>query len=130
MTLLQDLVTYLVSLGLIQGDGEDTFRDFKPETPDNIVSLHEYKGDPISPYMNVIHRSVQVVVRNTDAVKAQELAKQLCQAFMTNTESRRIDFTPDRWGQVYVRQPPHKFSQDGSDRVHYGFNLGITTTID
>lgn len=130
MTLLEDIVSYLTGLGLIQGDGIDTFRDFKPEKPDNIVSLHEYKGDPVSPYTSVVHRSVQVVVRNKSASEAQALAKRLCSAFITENETLRIDFTPTRWGQVHVRQTPHKFSQDESDRVHYGFNLGITTTIE
>lgn len=129
MTLLEDIVAYLTELKLIEGDGIDTFRDFKPETPDNIVSLHEYKGDPTSPFTNAVHRSVQVVVRNTKATEAQALAKRLCQAFMTDREDRRIDFTPERWGQVYVRNTPHKFQQDESDRIHYGFNLGITTSI-
>lgn len=130
MTLLEDIVSYLTELGLIEGDGVDTFREFKPETPDNIVSLHEYKGDPVSPYTDVVHRSVQVVVRNKSAVEGQALARRLCQAFMTPDESLRIDFTATRWGQVHVRQTPYKFSQDESDRVHYGFNLGITTTME
>lgn len=130
MTLLEDIVAYLTSLSLIKGDGIDTFRDFKPETPDSIVSLHEYKGDPISPYTKAVHRSVQIVVRDRSAVKAQALAKRLCGAFITDREDRRVDFTESRWGQVYVRQAPYKFLQDESDRVHYGFNLGITTTID
>lgn len=130
MSLLEDIVTYLTSLSLIQGDGVDTFRDFKPETPDNVVSLHEYKGDPVSPYADVVHRSVQVVVRNKRAIEAQELANKLCKAFIADNENLRIDFTPDRWGQVHIRQIPYKLSQDESDRVHYGFNLGITTTID
>ena len=129
MTLLEDIVTYLTSLGLVEGDGIDVYRDFKPESPDNIVSLHEYQGDPISPYTNVAHRSVQVVVRNTNAESAHALAIRLFKAFVPTTDSLRIDFTPNRWGQVHVRQAPHKFSQDESDRIHYGFNLGITTTI-
>ena len=130
MTLLEDIVTYLTNLNLIQGDGIDTFRDFKPETPDNIVSLHEYKGDSVSPYTNVVHRSVQVVVRNKSAVEAQELANRLFKAFIPSDETLRIDFTPTRWGQVHLRQSPYKFSQDETDRVHYGFNLGITTETD
>lgn len=130
MPLLEDIVTYLTGLGLIKGDGIDTFRDFKPETPDNIISLHEYKGDPVSPYVDEVHRSVQIVVRNKSAVEAQALAIKLCKAFRAPSESLRIDFTKDRWGQVYIRESPHKFSQDESDRVHYGFNLGITTTLE
>lgn len=130
MTLLEDIVSYLTELGLIQGDCVDTFRDFKPETPDNIVSLHEYKGDPVSPYTSAVHRSIQVVVRNKSSMEAQALAIRLCQAFMAPDETLRIDFTPTRWGQVHIRQTPYKFLQDESDRVHYGFNLGITTTLE
>ena len=129
MQLLKDMVTYLTNLGLVEGDGVDTFRDFKPETPDNVVSLHEYKGDPVSPYTDVVHRSVQIVVRNKSAEAAHRLAINLYKAFVPTDETLRIDFTPDRWAQVHVRQVPHKFSQDESDRIHYGFNLGITTTI-
>ena len=129
MTLLKDIVEYLTSLKLIQGDGVDTFRDFKPETPDNIISLHEYQGDPVSPYTDVVHRSVQVVVRNKSAEQAHRLAIDLYKAFVSEDDTLRIDFTDGRWGQVHVRQTPYKFSQDESDRTHYGFNLGITTTI-
>lgn len=130
MTLLEDIVTYLTNKGLVEGDGIDTFRDFKPEAPDNIVSLHEYKGDPVSQYTDVVHRSVQVVVRNKSAEAAHRLAIDLYKAFLSNDETKRIDFTDTRWGQVHLRQPPHKFSQDESDRIHYGFNLGITTKIE
>lgn len=129
MTLLEDIVAYLVSKGVVEGDGIDIYRDFKPEAPDNIVSLHEYQGDAVSPYTDVVHRSVQVVVRNRRAEDAQVLATKLFKAFRSDTETLRIDFTPTRWAQVHVRQTPHKFSQDESDRVHYGFNLGITTNF-
>ena len=129
MTLLEDITTYLTELGLVAGDGIDVYRDFKPEAPDNIVSLHEYKGDPVSAYTDVVHRSVQVVVRNRSAVEAQRLAVRLYKAFVPADETLRVDFTATRWGQVHVRQTPHKFLQDESDRVHYGFNLGITTTM-
>lgn len=130
MTLLEDLVAYLTGLGLVQGDGIDTYRDFQPETPDDVVSLHEYKGDPISPYTNVVHRSVQIIVRSRRAVDSQALSLKLCKAFQGSDETMRIDFTPTRWGQVHVRQSPFKLKQDNNDRVHYCFNLGITTTID
>lgn len=131
MVLLEDIVTYFTTKNLIQGDGIDAFRDFMPETPDNIISLHEYKGDPVSRYTDIVHRSVQIVVRNKSAVESQALAKRLCQALIGDSaDNGRVDFTPTRWGQVHVRQAPHKFSQDESDRVLYGFNLGITTTME
>lgn len=130
MTLLEDIVTYLTNLGLVVGDGEDAYRDFKPESPDNIVSLHEYAGDPASPFTEVVHRSVQVVVRDQSADAAREKARLLAAAFADVGETRRIDFTATRWGQVYLRQPPFKLSQDEQNRTHYCFNLGITTTME
>ena len=129
MTLLEDIVTYLTNEGVIQGDGIDTFRDFKPETPDNIVSLHEYQGDPVSPYTDVVHRSVQVVVRNKRATEAQKIALAIYKKLLPVDETKKVVFTDSRWGQVHLRQTPHKFSQDESDRVHYGFNFGITTEL-
>lgn len=129
MTLLQDIISYLTGLGVVEGPGIDSFIDFKPEAPDSIVSFHEYQGEPISPYTNVAHRSVQIVVRDRSAVNAKSKVFAIFEALKPETEGMRVDFTESRWGQVYLRHTPHKFSQDESDRVHYGFNLGITTEI-
>lgn len=130
MTLLEDIVTYLTNEGVIEGDGLDTFRDFKPEMPDNIVSLHEYQGDPVSPYTDVVHRSVQVVVRNKSATEAQRIAIAIYKKLLPVDETKKVKFTDSRWGQVHLRQTPYKFSQDENDRIHYGFNFGITTTLE
>ena len=129
MTLLEAIIEYLASTGCVVGDGIDCFRDFMPESPDAVVVLHEYAGDPISPYTESVHRSVQVKVRHTNAAAARMKAICACAALRAGTESRRIDFSEDLWGQVYVRQTPFKLSQDESNRVTYCFNLGITTNI-
>lgn len=128
MSLLLDIINYFVASGICTGDGIDCFRDFMPEAPDNVVVLNEYSGDSISPFTTHVHRSVQVVVRGVDADSARANAIQICNAFRTENEDRRIDFSSESWGQVYVRQPPFKLSQDERDRVSYCFNLGITTT--
>ena len=129
--LLLDIVTYFTNKQLIAGDGVDAFRDFKPETPDNIISIHEYGGDPVSPFIEEVHRSVQVLVRDIDADTARTRALSLCNSLREDMdEDGRVDFTAERWGQVYVRQSPYKISQDESDRVTYGFSLGITTNIE
>lgn len=130
MSLLEDIVEYLKSNSLVEGDGVDTFRDFQPEAPDNTISLHEYTGDPISPYTDVVHRSVQVIVRDKSATAAKRKADQIFKAFRNHDGTQRIDFTPTRWGQVHLRQAPFKIKQDDKNRIHYGFNLGITTTTD
>lgn len=130
MTLLEDIVMYLAAEGLVRGDGVDAFRDFIPESPDNIVILYEYAGDPVSQYTDVVHRSVQVVVRNKSASAAKALANKLLAAFRKSDETLRIDFTASRWGQTHIRQTPFKLKQDENGRIYYAFNLGITTNTD
>lgn len=128
--LLLDIVMYLTSKGVIQGDGVDTFRDFVPEMPDNLVAITEYKGSPPLPYEESVHRSVQISARNKDAdtarIKALELFKTIKDGL---DEASRVNFTEERWGQVSLRNTPIRISTDNSDRVTYGFNVGITTTI-
>lgn len=129
MSLLLALIEYGVFNGVLVGDGEDSFRDFMPEAPDDVVVFHEYAGDAASQFTEVVHRSVQVKVRSKDAESARAKALQLFSIFKSDSESLRVDFTTNQWGQVYIRQTPFKLSQDESDRVTYCFNLGITTNI-
>ena len=126
--LLLDIVTFLTDNKIVQGDGVDAFRDFTPEAPDSLVALHEYKGDPAVSYDPNVNRSVQVTVRDKDADVARQRALYIYKLFIS--DNLVVNFTPDRWGQVYLRQPPFKIGQDNNDRVTYGFNIGITTTIE
>lgn len=126
--LLLDIVTYLTTQGAVEGDGIDTFRDFIPEKPDNIVAITEYTGSPTVPYEPAVHRSVQVSVRNLSADKARVKALEIFK--LMQSDNLIVDFTPERWGQVYLRQPPFRSKTDSSDRVIYSFNMGITTTVD
>ena len=129
-SLLLDIVTYLTAKGVIEGDGIDTFRDFIPETPDCLVSLTEYKGSPVVPYESTVHRSVQILVRDTDADVARRRALEIYKVLTPELENLRVDFTDERWGQVSLRQTPYRIRTDSLDRVSYGFNVGITTTIE
>lgn len=126
--LLLDIVTFLADNGVVQGDGVDAFRDFTPEAPDSLVALHEYKGDPAVAYDPNVHRSVQITARDKDADVARQKALRIYK--LLTSDNLIVQFTPDRWGQVYLRQAPFKIGQDDNDRVTYGFNIGITTTIE
>ena len=131
--LLLDIVSYLVDKGLAIGDGEDCFRDFSPETPDFIIALHEYKGDPVVPFTELVNRSIQITTRDRNADiarrKALEIYKAL-EADLETSESLVVHFTEYRWGQVHLRQSPFKIKTDAENRVTYGFNIGVTTTIE
>lgn len=126
--LLLDMVLFLKNNGIVQDDGVDAFRDFTPEAPDSLVALHEYKGDPAVPYDPTVHRSVQVTVRDKNADNARRRSLEIFK--LLTSENLIVNFTPTRWGQVYLRQTPFKLSQDKNDRVTYAFNVGITTTIE
>lgn len=130
-SLLLDIVIFLTSAGVIEGDGVDTFRDFVPEAPDHVITVSEYKGSPVVPFEIVTHRSIQITVRDRKANLAREKSLELFKAFRNAMkEDGRIDFTDTRWGQVSLRQTPYRLSTDSSDRVTYGFNMGITTTFE
>lgn len=129
MSLLLALINYITDLGICVGDGIDCYRDFMPEDPDSVIVFHEYSGDPLNPFTDSVHRSVQVKIRDKSSESARTKAVALCSAFCSSGEDRRIDFTDNLWGQVYVRQSPFKLSQDESGRVAYCFNLGVTTNI-
>lgn len=127
-SLLEDIVTYLIVNNMVQGDGIDTFRDFIPESPEDIVALYEYAGDPINNFTDGQHRSVQVLVRSSDATAARIKALDIVKIFIT--DNLIVHFTEQRMGQVHVRQSPFKLSMDDKNRVTYAFNMGITTTIE
>lgn len=126
--LLLDIASYFVDSGFAQGDGIDIFRDFTPESPDSLIALHEYSGEPAVAYDPNVHRSVQVLIRDYNADTAREKALSLFKSLIS--ENHIVDFTEERWGQVYLRQPPFRISTDEKDRVTYGFNIGVTTTIE
>lgn len=124
-SLLLDIGTFLTAAGYVSGDGVDFFRDFTPPEPDDVVVVHEYPGSPATPFDALVHRSLQFKVRGTDPETVR--AKALAIFTLLTVENRRITFTDDRWGLVYLRQPPFKTDVDDTHRVTYMFNAGITT---
>jgi|WetSurMetagenome_2_1015567.scaffolds.fasta_scaffold302881_2 hypothetical protein len=127
--LLLDITLFLIANGVGTADGVDIFRDFEPEMPDNIIVLSEYNGSGSVSYDPTSLRSIQIKVRNIDADSARQKAL-IIYKLLYKDEDQRIDFTTDRWGQVSLRQSPFRIGSDKSNRVSYGFNCGITTTIE
>lgn len=126
--LLLDLTNYFKNNALVQGDGIDTFRDTAPESPDSLVVLYEYQGDPIVPQVASVNRSVQVVVRDKSATTSKTKARSLYNALVT--EEGIINLTTTRWCMISLRNTPVKIKVDDQSRIYYGFNLGITTYND
>jgi hypothetical protein len=130
--LLLDIVDYLQSIGLVTGDGEDAFRDYAPDKPDSLVCLYEYagQGDTATDIEVLVNRSVQCVARDYDADTARSKAQALFAALRPASNTKAVDYVAGRFMQMHMRQTPFKIKQDPAGRFYYGFNMGITTTID
>lgn len=128
-SLLLDIVLFLVSKQVVQGDGQDIFRDFIPEEPDAVVSLIEYKGTGGPLVDEAVNRSIQVTVRDKQADLARAKALEIYSALeQAQDGAGKITFTSIRWGQVSLHQTPFKYKTDQNNRSYYCFNMSITTT--
>jgi len=128
--LLEDILTELVDNALYNGMGVDAFWDKMPANPDRCISVYEYTGLPEVPYEDAVHRSVQVVCRNSSASLAKIDAERVHEFIVTRLdETGRIDFN-GRFTQTTLRQTPFKIDEDDLNRVQFGFNMGITTSRD
>lgn len=123
--LLLDLVTYLQLKGHVTGDGIDTFRDFAPNAPNNLVVLFEYGGVPGLADV----RNVQIMVRNVDPDAAKQKAWSIFKE-LDIPEDRILYLTDTRWTIIAARQTPFKIGVDENNRILWGFNLAITTPRD
>ena len=64
MYLLRDIATMIVEDGICNELDSDIFTHVKPNEPDNMVVLFEYKGSKVAQFTNTSIRSVQILVRN------------------------------------------------------------------
>ena len=130
--LLLDIVEYLDSEDIVEGDAIDTFRDFRPHAPDQVVTLQEYAGPGGFSYGEGSVRRFQITARgstedpNWGRAKAWEIYNALL------FEEGVVDLRPDHdiWGILRRLQTPHKLFNDRNDRAIYGFNVSFTTKSD
>lgn len=133
--LLLDLVQILEDAGVVSGDGIDTFRDFRPETPDFVISLLEYPGYPTESGCIAVVRSIQISVRapqddpDSARLKAWEIFNVLDTPLERVFDTRETS-AGTRWGVIAAKQSPFKMGIDDSNRFVYGFNIGVTTYRD
>lgn len=129
--LLIDFATFFEETGITEGYGVDTFCDFIPEEPDNIVIISEYAGQAYMAVDNAVNRSVQISVRSTEAESGYTKINELFTILQANREDDcKVQLTDTRWCQLYLRQTPFKYKIDGNNRILYGFNVGVTTTME
>lgn len=128
--LLDDIAQFLVEREICEGLAVDIFTDKLPDAPDNCYAIFEYDGLPEMPWESAVHRNVQIICRGTTASIAKANATSVHNLIKESLdETGRIDFN-SRFTQTTLRQTPFKVDEDEKNRVVFGFNLGVTTSID
>lgn len=124
-----DMETFLITNGFATVDGVDVFRDFMPDTPDNVVAIYEYAGVPGSVGIDTQNRSIQINVRDRSYSSARSKIHAIYNLFH-QAEEPIIALTATRWSICQPRQVPFQSNRDTQGRVVFTFNLGITTHKD
>lgn len=124
--LLLDIIHRLQQAELVQGDGQDTYRDKMPDTPDEAICLVEYPGTPIR-NTSLALRSIQISVRASSYARSRQRAYDLYH-FLHKPEDPIFDEdSTGRWFTGTARQTPFKLSEDTKGRTTFAFNYAITT---
>lgn len=126
MGLLEDIEAYLITEELATVDGTDIFRNFEPDTPDEVVILNEYNTSPTVVGSDAYTRDVQVVARAKTAAGAETKSRQLFDALVHPIDPI-ITLTLTREVVISAHQLPLKYRVDEETRVYYAFNLAVTT---
>lgn len=126
--LLDDIITYvLANTSVATAYGTDIFKDFTPPTPDSLVTVKEYEGS--MPGMQISGATRQIQIQGVS--KSYSTAKTKAQAIFNLLRSEEIvNLTAERWCVVYISTPPVKQYVDEQSRVHFGFNVSMTTYTD
>lgn len=131
--LLLDLVTYLTiyASDVVTADGTDIFRDWVPDSPDNLVSLNEYEGMSSS-ISNADNRSIQVLVRNTSYETARKNIWKIYNLLYDPENEVKIidDITATRWVIISAKQPPFSLPRSDDGRAIFIFNMGVISHRD
>ena len=127
--LLLELANQLAELDWITGDGVDVFRDYKPDTPDAIVVLQEYRGSG-SEWDAIGTRPIQVLVRHPSADTARDRANLIYRFFFADKEELLEESEVRAWYIMSPINPPFLLERDEKERPMYVFNMIVTTTID
>lgn len=125
--LLLDVVDFVIDNGEGTAYGTDVFVSGMPDSPDDVVVISEYAGNPI-PDDYGARRGVQLFVRSGDYDTAREKCNRLFYLF----DSPLTPFKTfnGREAMVGARMTPFQVDVDERDRKVFTFSLNVTTTRD
>ena len=101
-------------------------RDVLPDTPNEVIDIHEYTGSSPLPQVEEVCRNFQIFVRNSSAENASADAISIYKAMRNSTGT--ISLTDGIHG-IIVPDTPSKLSTDTQGRATYSFSLCIISTL-
>lgn len=113
-----DVRTYIMKQGY-----DNVFCEYKPESPDNIISIFVYSAVPYRD--GTSERRTQIQVRHTSTTEAYRIATQLSKILDSGSEETQINLAPDRWCIATPTARPKRMGQDEKKRTTYYFEVSI-----
>jgi hypothetical protein len=128
--LLDDLTLWINADSIGEPLGANIYQDNIPDEPDSVIVLTEYNSKTaLGMFNSAVVRYVQVLTRSPSASAGKAEALKLFKLFNT-LDDNITDLPNDRWAIIKPLQSPFKISEDGQNRIYYGFNVAITTNCD
>lgn len=121
--LVKDLKTLLVAQGIVPA--ANIFCNYRPEAPDQIISIYDTGGFPSTQGIEDVRRTVQFLSRNKDGAAARATSWQ-----MFNLLDNKYTSLNGRNMHSQAMQPPFIFARDNQERLTYAFNLWLWTQRD
>lgn len=124
--LLQDIIQLLQERG-IGTVGVDLFYSQMPPTPDNVVVLFEYAGEPPDLHANVEYPGLQVMVRNKSYDAGRQKIEQIRNLLHGLAETT---INGHRYLLIQARQSPEALARDENGRAIFVCNFRVTKEVD
>ena len=122
------ITNYLASLGGYDTDSQ-VFMDHRPAEPIKCLVVHEYAGDPPSPFDVLQSNSFQVTVRDANIEVAKASSYVFYNALLPTNTDCKVAVPGLELCQIYLRGTPLRLEDDANGNAVYGFSIGVTSNI-
>ncbi len=125
--LIRDIALLLQSEG-IGTLGTDIFLAYRPDEPDEVISIYDTGGYPAELELPDLRRTVQILVRGKSYATTHSRIWQIYK--LLDRPGERLILANGRKMIARAMQPPTLLDRDAVNRVLFVFNLTIITRRD
>jgi len=123
--LVEDIGNYLQTSG-VGTIGTDIFLGQLPVTPDNVIVLFEYAGEPPDLHSSLEYPGLQVLVRNESYAAGRQKIEQVRSVLHGLTEAM---INGRRYLLVQAKQSPESLARDENGRAVFVCNFRVMKEI-